>query len=95
MSNSPKTMGAVIREAVRLHGEMLEMVRLTHYAAPAEPARPALDWNKPTPFDPFKGFTVTSHCANEPQAPGLHSPDLKQSSHQVAAVFGSAELVRR
>ncbi len=28
-------------------------------AAP-EPQRPPLDWNKPTPFDPFKDFTTTS-----------------------------------
>lgn len=60
-----------------------------------EPNRPRLTWADASPFDAFKGFTVTSDCASEPLARGLHSPDLRGGAlvvypHLVTPQHGTA-----
>jgi hypothetical protein len=78
------TFKEVVEALIDLHAEM------------AEPKRAPLDWNKSTPFDPWKGYVVksdTGHIEHTP-SPLTLSTDLEPASHQVRAAFGSAELVR-
>jgi hypothetical protein len=60
-----------------------------------EPHRPPLDWNAPTPFDAFKGYSVSSGSSDPHAYSGsFGSTDLTRAAHQVAPMFGSAYLTR-
>lgn len=67
-----------------------------------ETKRPPLDWNKPTPFDPFPGFKTTDRGAYRFEEEVMESerdklqdsPDLSPTSHLVPPNFGSALINR-
>lgn len=67
-----------------------------------EKKRPALDWNKPTVFDPFPGFEMESRsfqfsedaAAHAPRNSLQLSPDLQEAKHQVVPLHGSAALLK-
>jgi hypothetical protein len=76
------TFKEVVEALIDLHAEM------------AEPKRAPLDWNKSTPFDPFKGYVVksdTGHIEHTP-SPLTLSTDMEPASHQVKPSNGSAYL---
>ena len=56
-----------------------------------EPKREPLDWNKSTPFDPFKGYEVRS--VNEWRTPHTHSHPLQKMAEGKEG-FGSAALLK-
>ena len=80
------TLGAILRQALERQP--------TIKPAPApdlEPKREPLDWNKSTPFDPFKGYEVRS--VNEWRTPHTHSHPLQKMAEGKEG-FGSAALLK-
>jgi hypothetical protein len=93
-----QTLGALLRQALERGIGQTKTPTLDKLENTSEPKRAPLDWNKSTPFDPFKGYVVRSDSggptSNTP-SPLTLSTDLEPASHQVRVAFGSAELVRR
>jgi hypothetical protein len=96
-AKSVQSLGALLRQALERGIGQTKTPTLDKLENTSEPKRAPLDWNKSTPFDPFKGFVVKSNegWAFKPAASPLTlSTDLEPASHQVRAAFGSADLLR-